>query len=126
MTLDDLPSACRPFSLSITREGERAHIALDGELDLLSEDEIDQAVREVRRSGATRVVLDLRGVTFIDSAGLRVLLALRNDAHRNRHSLTLLAPEAPVRRIFDITGTRGLFEWDSPASGDARHDGAGG
>ena len=40
-----------------------------------------------------------------------MLLSLRNDAKRNRHELTLVAPPPPVRRIFEITGTRGLFRW---------------
>jgi anti-anti-sigma factor len=56
-------------------------------------------------------VLDLTDVDFIDSTGLRVLLNIRNDAKRNDHVLTLVAPGPTARRIFEITGTRGLFEW---------------
>jgi hypothetical protein len=40
-----------------------------------------------------------------------VLLALRNDAKRNGHALTLVPPAPTVGRIFAITGTRGLFDW---------------
>ena len=64
-----------------------------------------------RSAGSTRIVLDLRLVDFIDSTGLRVLLTLRNDIKRNGHALLLVPPQPAVRRIFAITGTRGLFDW---------------
>jgi hypothetical protein len=40
-----------------------------------------------------------------------MLLILRNDANRYQHALTLLPPAPPVRRIFELTGTHGLFDW---------------
>jgi hypothetical protein len=40
-----------------------------------------------------------------------MLLSLRNDAKRNGHALTLLSPATTARRIFAVTGTRGLFDW---------------
>lgn len=84
---------------------------LVGELDLESADKVDRRVSELRASEVTQIVLDLRQVAFIDSSGLRVLLALRNDAKRNGHTLRLVPPAPTVRRLFEITGTRGLFDW---------------
>jgi anti-sigma B factor antagonist len=57
------------------------------------------------------VVLDLSGLRFVDSQGLGLLLSLRNDAKRNGHSLTLVRGPAVVQRVFALTGTRGLFDW---------------
>ena len=87
-----------------------------GELDLASADELGQAVAQVRAAGFNDIALDLRGVDFIDSTGLRMLLSLRNDAKRTGYALTLLSPAPTVRRIFAVTGTRGLFDWrvDNP------------
>ena len=82
-----------------------------GELDLDASDKLNDGVSQLRRPETTEIVLDLRGVDFIDSTGLRVLLALRNDAKRNGHALTLIPPPPGVQRIFDITGTGGLFDW---------------
>jgi anti-anti-sigma regulatory factor len=39
--------------------------------------------------GFDRIVLDLSAISFLDSSGLRLLLSLRNDAHRNHHGRRL-------------------------------------
>ena len=93
------------------RNHEEAALVVVGELDLESAHELERVVSELRVLQVTEIVLDLRQVDFIDSSGLRTLLALRNDAKRNGHSLTLIPPAPAVRRLFEITGTRGLFDW---------------
>ena len=100
-----------PFAISIVPYRDEVAVVVEGELDMASADEVGGAVAELRATGFDRVVVDLRHVDFIDSTGLRTLIALRNDAKRNGHALTLLAPAPAVGRIFDITGTRGLFDW---------------
>jgi len=85
-----------------------------GELDLASADRLMGAVSELPPDSVTEILIDLREVDFIDSSGLRALIALRNSAKRNGHALTLIAPAPNVRRIFGITGTRGLFDWRGP------------
>jgi anti-anti-sigma factor len=74
-------------------------------------DALQTEVRELRRSGVGRVVLDLRRVEFMDCAGLGVLIVLRNDAKRARQQLTLVPAPPRVQRLFALTRTRGLFDW---------------
>jgi anti-sigma B factor antagonist len=100
-----------PFAISTAFDAESAVIAPIGELDLASADRFEAEVMRARSTGCTRIVLDLRQVDFIDSTGLRVLLSLRNDIKRNGHALLLVPPPPVVLRIFAITGTRGLFDW---------------
>jgi len=106
-------SRYEPFSLWIERSEHEVALVVVGELDLASANRLEQEVAQLRAAGATKIALDLRQVDFIDSTGLRVLISLRNDAKRSAHDLTLVAPPAAVRRIFEITGTRGLFDWRS-------------
>jgi len=115
------PSArYRPFAVSMTPAGEETVLAAVGELDLVSADRFAREIERVRAAGSTKLVLDLRDVDFIDSTGLRVLLCLRNDAKRDSHALTLIPPSAHVGRVFEITGTRGLFDWrNAGQAGDA-------
>jgi len=72
---------------------------------------VDQEVKELRHSGFDEVVVDLRRLTFIDSSGLRMLLRLRSEAERDGHHLTLVPGSPRVQRIFELTSTRGLFDW---------------
>jgi anti-anti-sigma factor len=82
-----------------------------GDLDIASADVLDAAVRDVRVRGFEHVVIDLRGLRFVDSSGLRVLLNLRNAAERDGHRLTLVAGRRAVQRIFELTATRDVFDW---------------
>ena len=106
-------SRYEPFSLWIERSEHEVALVVVGELDLASANRLEQEVAQLRAAGATKIALDLRQVDFIDSTGLRVLISLRNDARRGAHDLILVPPPADVRRIFEITGTRGLFDWRS-------------
>lgn len=89
-------------------------IAPAGDLDLAAGRTLEGEIR-LRKSTATeRVVVDLRGVRFLDSTGLRVLISLRNDAKRSGHDLALVAGPPAVQRVFQLTATRGLFSWLDP------------
>jgi len=101
----------QPFRVDVVPDREEVAVVLTGELDLASADVLESEVCELRGAGFGRVVVDLREVDFIDSAGLRVLLSLRNTAKRRGHSLTIVPGPRRVQRIFDLTATRGLFDW---------------
>ena len=82
-----------------------------GELDLASIDRLEREVGELRGVGFEELVVDLRGVEFLDSAGLRLLLSLRDDAQRGGYGLALVRGPACVQRVFELTATSGLFDW---------------
>ena len=105
------PSRYTPFQLSVVPDRTEVAVVPVGELDLATVDDLRDTVDDLRRSGWDSILIDLRGVDFIDSTGLRLLLNLRNDADGDGHRLSLMAPEQSAARIFDITRTRGLFDW---------------
>ena len=104
-------SLYRPFAISVVRGRDEVAVVPVGDVDLASAEILRHQVAKVQAGGVAQIVLDLTDVDFIDSTGLRVLLSIRNDAKRNDHALTLLAPGPTARRILEITGTRGLFDW---------------
>ena len=110
-------SRYRPFSISVERSGREVSLVVAGDLDLASAYSLEREVGQQRAAGSTRVLIDLADVDFIDSTGLRVLLALRNDAKRNSHALSLVPPPPTAGRIFTITGTGALFDWEGDHSG---------
>jgi anti-sigma B factor antagonist len=87
------------FSVSRRRAGDAIVVAPAGEIDLATipplQDEIDVALTE---SGA--LVLDLREVTFIDSAGLRLVLETSRRAAR----LSVVRGPHEVQRVFGLVG----------------------
>ena len=56
------------------------------------------------------VVLNLAGVTFIDSSGLRALLLLRAGLEAAGRDLMLINPSERVLGLLDLTATRSAFE----------------
>jgi anti-sigma B factor antagonist len=88
------------------------------ELDLASVPRLDAAVSEALRPGTGHLVLDLGRLTFVDSSGLRMFLALCQRAKAENWQLTLTRPSAPVRALFEITGAGPSLplvdDWESP------------
>jgi anti-sigma B factor antagonist len=100
-----------PFSISVQPERSRVAVVPEGELDAAAIEPLESEVRELRAAGFDHIVIDLRRLSFIDSSGLRVLLSLRNDSLRDGHRLTLLRGPRTVQRLFELTATKGLFDW---------------
>ena len=80
-----------------------------GELDLSSVDQLDGALRELREAGFDQIELDLSALTFMDSTGLRLVLAWDGEARRDGMSLRLRRGPAAVQRVFEVTGVGDLL-----------------
>lgn len=85
-------------------EGKRHTVELTGELDVASAQVLEEALTEACASGARELVLDLGGVEFMDSMGLKTILHGKSlcEAHRCVYSLT--PAQRPVAQVFEATG----------------------
>ncbi|WP_197523355.1 STAS domain-containing protein [Actinokineospora pegani] len=97
--------------MEINTEGvDPVVVAVTGEVDLATAPQLEAKLADaVRVPGATGVRVNLAGVEFMDSAGLRVLVAARAAAEQKGLVLTLAAPHDRVRRIIQITGLSEVF-----------------
>lgn len=78
-------------------------VTITGEIDIASGPQLrDQLLSVIRRQGA-RLTLDLSGVTFIDCAGINVLLAARRRALLEGGSMRVLRASSRVRRVVALT-----------------------
>jgi anti-sigma B factor antagonist len=92
-------------SLDLTttdREGG-AHVALTGELDIASAPKLEEEVRRLESQGRTLIVLDLRGLEFMDSSGLRALLAADSRARERGARLVIVRGDERIQRVLRIT-----------------------
>ncbi len=85
-------------------DGSDAYVTVVGEVDLASGTALRARLDQVIATTAGTVVLDLAGVGFIDSAGLRVLVETRRRLAAMNRSLSVRDPSAPTRRVLQITG----------------------
>jgi anti-anti-sigma factor len=86
-------------------------------LDLAHAYTFDEELRRVEEARPSRVVIDLRELTFLDSCGLARLLAARRRARRLGHRLQLVRGSAGVQRLFALAAVDEAFEMvsDVPA-----------
>jgi anti-anti-sigma factor len=93
----DQDGAGTDFSASSTVTGDRATVVVRGEVDMST---ADAMYRAATGDGARGATLDLRGVTFFDSAAIHALIRL---AEHFPEAFEVI-PSAPVRRVLDISG----------------------
>ena len=85
-------------------------LSVAGSVDLVSRDElIEVGLRELDRAGCRRLVLDMAGVSFMDSSGLSVLVTLDNEAQPRDVEIVVREPSQRVERLLALTGMRRRF-----------------
>lgn len=87
-----------------TREGkDRVHVALRGELDLSTTDKVERELQRVEAMQPSVVVLDLSGLVFLDSTGLRLIVSADQRARESGRRLAVVKGPVAVHRVFSIT-----------------------
>jgi anti-anti-sigma factor len=107
-------SDLEPFAVEVQRRDHVTIVQPRGELDMATVETLrttlDAAIAETLRAAldgfetGACLVLDLRRLSFIDSTGLHLLVALDQRAQRDRFLLTLIAPAAPIDRAIQLCG----------------------
>jgi anti-sigma B factor antagonist len=97
-----------PFSVVSQRSGQLLHIEACGNLEADTHRILLEALL-LHVGTATDVRLDLSGIEFIDSSGLRGLLTARKVFHDTGVRFALLAPSPAVTRLFELVGGQALF-----------------
>ena len=82
----------------------RAVLSLRGELDLASAPLLQAEIESSQISSAAMLVLDLQELKFIDSTGLRVLLAAHESSRERGQQFAVTRGSPQVQRLLSITG----------------------
>jgi anti-sigma B factor antagonist len=98
----DLPS----FELGVDSGDERVTFTPRGELDLATAPDMEEQVLSAVRAGGKAVVVDLRELTFMDSTGVRTIVAAHQVAEESGTDLRVVRPsrESAVSRVIEISG----------------------
>jgi anti-sigma B factor antagonist len=92
-----------PFTCELVREDRHVRVCPHGELDLSSAPILDQRLREAL-DGGRRLLVDLRGLDFMDSTGLTLLVRWGRGAESDGYELALVRGDAHIHRLFELTG----------------------
>ncbi|OXM68962.1 MULTISPECIES: STAS domain-containing protein [Amycolatopsis] len=90
-------------AVAVERRGEAVVVQVSGELDLLTTPRLDDAASRALREHPALLVLDLTGVTFLGSAGMASLVAVRQAAGDDL-PIRLAAADPVVVRAMEVVG----------------------
>jgi anti-sigma B factor antagonist len=99
------------FDCVVDQEGTIFTFVLKGEIDLLAVQQLQGQIQVTFAGEERLVVLDLAGVAFIDSTGLRLLLRLRDQVASHGGNLLIGRLSRPVKRLLDLTKLTDRFEY---------------
>jgi anti-sigma B factor antagonist len=95
--------------VGLASSGSEAVITLAGELDLASAPVLHELLLEAASAGIETIKIDIQRLTYIDSAGLGVLVSAHKRLESNGGSLVISGPTPRVMRVLSISGLTRYF-----------------
>jgi anti-anti-sigma factor len=97
------------FLLDLTHHGAYAVVRAEGELDIAAVPRLQTCVRRAARRSSL-VVVDLRGVAFMDTFALTALIALQEESAQETWSMHCV-PGPGIQRLLDLADARDALRW---------------
>jgi anti-sigma B factor antagonist len=97
------------LDVETTSRGNATILTLRGEIDVYTAPRLRQAIVDVVDGGAQHVVLDMEKVEFLDSTGLGVMVEGLKRISGRDGTLSVVATQDKILKIFDITGLNKAF-----------------
>jgi anti-sigma B factor antagonist len=87
-------------------------VKVTGRIDSSTAPALGEALDKITNAGRFKIVLDLSGVQFLSSAGLRVLIATQKTCKRyNRGEIFLAGIPANIKSVFDLAGMNVIYKF---------------
>jgi anti-anti-sigma factor len=91
------------LELLTEKDGSTVRLALQGELDVASAGRVEAELARIEQDAPETLVLDLRELAFMDSTGLRVIVAADDRAREQERRLLIVRGSDTVQRIIEMT-----------------------
>lgn len=93
-----------------TRQDASTFLRLHGELDLVTADQVRQSAEQALNRGCSTLVIDLRGLEFMDSSGIHAMIAIDRRCTDRGVSFVLIRGTGVVDRLLTICETSSLLD----------------
>lgn len=98
-----------PFRCDVSQRDGTTVLRPEGDLDMSTVDDLERLLERARDGGSERIVVDLRGLSFMDSTGITLLTRYNNAAARDGFDLALIQGHRRIARLFSLTGLDEYF-----------------
>jgi anti-anti-sigma factor len=92
-----------PFEITTEEAEGQTRVTLVGELDIASAPQFEEGLQQAESNSPDVLVLDLRKVEFIDSTGLRAVIAADERARTAGRRFVIIRGTQAVERVFSVT-----------------------
>ena len=92
------------MNVTITEEGSRASVRLEGRLDTTNADQFMKDITPLMEGNHTEIDMDCTDMEYTSSQGLRMFLMLQKNVSARGAKLVLRNMKPHVKEVFDITG----------------------
>src|SRR5881227_2008128 len=92
-----------PLRVTTEQRGDTIHLLLSGELAIASAPSIEEALRDAEAQSPPVLLIDLRGLQFMDSTGLRTILSADARARDAGRRLVIVQGDENIQRVFQVT-----------------------
>jgi anti-anti-sigma factor len=96
----------------VSSDRRSVYLRLDGEVDLGTAGQVEDALSPALDPRCTRLVVDLADVSFMDSSGLRILVVARNALDDRGAEMVIANINDQLRRLFEISGLTSAFTYE--------------
>ena len=100
--------AAEHVEVRVEARGEATVVRVVGVLDALALPDVSRELTDAQR-GQGPILVDLEGVTFMDSRGLGALLAANERSREGAPPVAIYRPSEAVQRLLDVSGVRGVL-----------------
>lgn len=104
------------LTIETREEADAAILSLSGEFDLAGIEKFERELRKLEAAAPAVLVVDLSGLAFMDSSGLRALVLADRRAQKAGRRLAIVPGQPAVRRVFEITQLDGRLDLVESAS----------
>jgi anti-sigma B factor antagonist len=111
------------ITVNIQKHNEQVHLSISGEIDAYTAPKLRESLHPFDDNKHVQMVVDLSGVSYMDSTGLGVLVGLFKNIHGNEGRLILTGLSPRLKRLFDITGLTEIMEFNTEVEGEVNDGG---
>ena len=91
------------MTINMNRDGDTLTVGLEGRPDTTTAPELESELRPALKDGVTELIIDLKALDYVSSAGLRVLLSAQKIMNK-QGEMAVRNVNDDVMEVFEVTG----------------------
>ena len=109
-----------PYEINVSADADTSSVMLAGEIDYAASLDLMPKLQELTSQCCGNLLIDLNEVTFIDSEGIKALMAAFSWMHEKQGQAQIVRCSSCVQRILELTGLEHLLQASQASGANAR------